>query len=301
MPTPTDVANLALDAAGVDYTLGDIEDNVREAQVCARAYKHCLGSLLRAAHWTFARKQTPMILLAAANPASIASLNPPQKTIFPWTYPMGYVYAYPNDCVRAIYVPWQANPYIVGSPAGNIVPTEPSLPINSAQSPYMTGYFRPARFLIQRDINFPPLPGENWNDVQGVSPMGQTVILCNVPNAVLTYTSLVLYPSEWDPSFHDAFVDYLAAEIVLPLSKDKKFGLTLRRSLMADAEKKVSEARAQSANEVTNINSSFPDWINVRNSGRGGHGYGMDGGGGGEIGGYWGGCDSFGSLGGAVF
>ena len=292
MPTPTDIANLALDACGADYTLGDIEDNVREAQICARAYKHCLSSLLRAAHWTFARKQEFLTLLADATGQTP---NVPKYAISPWIYE----YAYPNDCERAIYVPWQANPYTVGAPPGNLVPTNSTLPLTGGQSTYMPGYFKPARFLISRDKNFPPLEGQNWQDVKGLSPMGQTVILCNVPTAMLVYTSLVLYPSEWDSSFHDAMIAYLASEIALPTAKDKKFGLTIRTQMIQIAEKKVSEARAMSANEGWNNNSSFPDWINVRNTGRA-WGYGLDSssGGGGSC---WGGYDSFGSLGGSVF
>lgn len=293
MNLPTDIANEALDKCGIEYTLGDIEDNTREAQVIARKYRPCLANLLEAAHWTFARKQQQMQLLADATgqTATVPTITPS-----PWIYE----YALPNDCVRPIYVPWQANPYTVGAPPGNIVPPNSTLPLTGGQSTYMPGYFRPARFLVTRDVNFPPVPGSNWWEVQGQSPMGQTVILTNVPTAILVYTSLVLYPSEWTASFREAFVAYLASEIALPLNKDKKFGLAIRNLQMADAERRVNEARAINANEGWNNNSSFPDWINIRNSGAvWGAGLDTDAGLGGGY--YYCGWGGFGSLGGSVF
>lgn len=291
---PTDIANEALDACGIDYTLGDIEDGTREAQVIARKYRPLLSNLLNAAHWTFARKQFQMTLLADATGQTHTV---PKTVITPWIYE----YALPNDCIRPIYVPWMASPYTVGAPPGNLVPSEPGLPLTGGQSTYMPGFFKPARFLISRDVNFPPLPGQDWPDVQGVSPMGQTVILCDVPQAYLVYTSLVLYPSEWAPAFREAMVAYLAAEIALPLNKDKKFGMTIRNQQMAVAQNKVSEARAMDANTQTNINSSFPDWIRTRNTGRSwGYGLEADAGGGGC---YYNGWGAFGGgeTGGAVF
>lgn len=276
----------------MDYTLGDIEDGTREASICLRKYRPCLATLLRTAHWSFARKQQPLQLLADATGATPGVSK---NAITPWIYE----YSYPNDCVRAIYVPWQASLLTIGAPPGNLQPPNSGLPLTSGQSTFTPGYFRPARFLLSRDVNFPPTPGQNWEDVQGLSPMGQTVVLTNVSNASLIYTSLVLTPSEWDSAFREAFVAYYSAEIALPLSKDKKFGRQIRIDQMAIAERKVSEARAQSANETTNINSSFPDWINVRNRGRS-SGYGLEGGDGGG-GCFMGGWDSFGSLGGAVF
>jgi hypothetical protein len=134
--------------------------------------------------------------------------------------------------------------------------------------------------------------------------MGRTVVLTNVPNAILVYTSLVLTPSEWDPQFREAFVAYYASEIALPLSKDKKFGMQMRMQQAAIAKDKISEARARSANENWNVNSHIPDWIRARNAGGGagywgwGQEYGLEGGGG--MGGFYGGWDSI-SLGGAAF
>ena len=65
---PTDVAQQALDAAGIEYTLGNIEDGTRPAQVTLRAYERCLRQLLRAAHWNFARKTVRLTLLWTCSP-----------------------------------------------------------------------------------------------------------------------------------------------------------------------------------------------------------------------------------------
>ena len=61
---PSDIAQQAIDASGVDYLLGDIDDGSRPAQVLLRAYEQCLMQLLRGANWNFARKTTQLTLLA---------------------------------------------------------------------------------------------------------------------------------------------------------------------------------------------------------------------------------------------
>ncbi len=67
---PTDIANLALDACGINIQLNDIEQGGREANVLLRAYPECLRQLLRAAPWAFARKQAALQLLADASGAT---------------------------------------------------------------------------------------------------------------------------------------------------------------------------------------------------------------------------------------
>jgi len=128
------------------------------------------------------------------------------------------------------------------------------------------------------------------------------VVLTNVPQAYLIYTALVLTPSEWDTMFREAMVAYLASEIALPLTKDKKAGLAIRAQQIAIAKDKISEARAQSANENWNQVDLTPDWIRARSVGRGyGMGwsdsYGLEAGGLGTYGSGW--ADI--SLGGAAF
>src|SRR5579885_2432523 len=195
---PTDVANQALDAAAIDYTLGDIEEGTRPAQVCLRAYGECLRQLLRGAPWAFARREAPLVLLADAT-----GLTPNVGK----TVPSGFIYeyAYPPDCARVRYIPWC--PFQTpGVPGNNIRVADPNAAIMTGlgQPPYIGQPIVPARFLITNDPNYPPPAGTaNW-EVQGVSAQGRVVILTNVQNARCVYTATILAPSVWDHLFRAA-------------------------------------------------------------------------------------------------
>ena len=266
MFAPSDICQEALDLACVEYTLGDIEtEGTREAQVLLRKYRPCLAALLRSARWTFARKQQPMQILGDITGTLTAS----QLVIQPWTYE----YALPNDCVQARFVPFA--PLLTNGvgPPGNI--SLPPTPISATPGAVAIGPYyrlRPSRFLISRDTNYPPTPGQNWEDVQGVSPAGQTVVLSDVPCASLVYTSLVLYPNEWDSLFREALVAYLASEVVGSLQRDKRLAMQLKRDLLAELQVKVMAARVADANEGWPVNDHIPDWIRARHAG--GRGFG---------------------------
>jgi hypothetical protein len=261
---PTDIANQCLDTVGSTEVLGDIEDGSRMANVVLRSYRQCLMQLLRAAHWSFARKQAPMILLADATGQTP---NTPTQVPVPFTFE----YQYPIDCMKARFVP--ANPHGLNGiiPQNNIM--LPNVPLTTNGIPALAQQrLIPARFLIDVDYNYPPPPGQITWEVQGVSPVSQTVILTNVKHAILVYTALMLYPSQWDSLFRAAMVAYLAAEIALPIwaEKDRKFGLTLRQQQYAIAAQKLQQARATDGNEAGFANTDHtPDWMRTRHSGGG--------------------------------
>ena len=275
--TPTAVANQALDAAGADFTLGDLEEGTRAAQVCLRAYRNCVQQLLRAAHWNFARKQAPLVLIADATgqTANVGTLVP-----VPWIYS----YQYPVDCMKARFIPW--------NPFGNsgVIPANnaqlPNVPLTTGTGNIIAGgRLQPARFLVGTDFNYLPPPGAQTWQTQGTSPQGRTVILTNVKDATLVYTSYVMYPSLWDSLFRAAVVAYLAAEIALPLANDKKFGLQMRTANLAIVKMKLNEARIIDGNEDGFPNTDHtPDWMRARQSqgnygrsdGPGVWGYGWD-------------------------
>ncbi len=258
----SDIAQEALDAAGLDITLSDIEDGTRAGQILSRKYRPCLAALLRAAHWRFARSQQPMVCLGDV--AGI--LSPSTWVIQPWYYE----YALPNDCVQAIFVPYNP-PTNLPTPQGNIAIPQAPLFSGFPGASVLPGVgLIPARFLMARDVNYPPTEGQQWWEIQGLSPQGRTVVLCNVPNAQIVYTSLVLYPSEWDPEFREAMVAYLASEICFSLHKDKRLGLAVRAQQIAIAKEKINQARVASANEGWNTTDHIPDWIQARWSGRSG-------------------------------
>lgn len=248
MFTPTDICNEALDAIGVDAFLGDIEDGSREAQVCLRHYPVCLRQLLRSAHWNFARKQVPMVLLAdATGQATTVSTTP----IKPWIYE----YSYPTDCLKVRFVPFRLD-----------CANAQSIPFTTADqfAPPYGLRLRPAPYLIAQDVNFPPDPGSDYSQVQGVSPQGRTVVLTNVKDAECVYTSLVLYPSEWDSLFRAALVAYLAQKIALVLVKDQKAGLVIRGQQIAMVKDAIGQARATDGNEGVHSVTHIPDWITGR-------------------------------------
>ncbi len=263
---PTDVANQALDAAAIDYTLGDIEEGSRPAQVCLRAYGECLRQLLRGAPWGFARREAPLVLLADATGLT---QNVGNKV------PSGFIYeyAYPPDCARLRYIPWC--PFqSPGAPSNNIQVADPSAAIMTGlgQPPYVGQPIVPARFLITNDPNYPPPAGTaNW-EVQGVSAQGRVVILTNVQNARCVYTATILAPSVWDHLFRAAMVAYLASEIAVPLAKDKRLGLQIRAQQIEIAKAKISEARAADGNEMWVSSDIRVDWMQFRRTGGAGGG-----------------------------
>lgn len=271
MNYPADIFNQVLDAIGSEVVVGDPQEGTREASVILRAYSQCLRQLLRAAHWNFARRQAPMLMLADATgqTANVGTSVP-----VPWVYE----YALPTDCMQVRFVPSNPQPPSSQIPSGNIQPPNPSSPLlDGSGQPSLAGIrLRPARFLVATDFNnLPPEQLPPDYDTAGVAPGGRTVVLCNVLNAELVYTALVQYPSLWDAMFRAAFVAYLASEVALPLTKDKKFGRQLRDDQMRIATQKVMQARVRDGNEGS-YNSDIPvDWINRRASGAG-RGWGGD-------------------------
>lgn len=265
---PADIGNQALDAAGIEFTFGDLTQGGREAEVVLRAYSQCLRQLLRSAHWDMARKQVALTLLADAT-GQTAEVG--TDTLAPWIY----TYAYPPDCMKARFLPANACP--LQPPAGNYaLPDVPLTAIPIAAPITNAGRLIPAPFLVSLDVNNAIDADSNWIDVQGESPVGRVVILSNVSQARLVYTSFMPYPSVWDSQFRGAFVAYLAAEIALPLSKDKKFGLEMRDRNMRIAKDKVMAARVSNGNEsgFPQTVDHLPDWMAIRNIGGGATGNG---------------------------
>ena len=296
MFTPTDIANRALDAAGIDFVLGDISDGSREGQVCLRSYGECVRQLLRSAHWDFARQCSPLTLLADA---SGQTPNVGSKVIIPFLYE----YAYPPQCMKLRFIP--VNPFANQSspvPPGNIQPPNPSSPVVAGlgQSPYPGTRLRPARFLIATDPNYAATQGQMSWETQGASPQSQTVICTNVQNAQAVFTALMFYPSNWDSLFRAAMVAYLASEISLPLSKDKKFGLELRAQNIGIVKAKLDQARISDGNEMTASSDIRVDWMSARYTG-GRAWFGGDGNDGSGPGITWSGWDSCGFCDGSSY
>ena len=285
MNLPQDVANQALDQAAVEHTIGDLQEGTRTAQVLLRAYSQCLRQLIRSANWDFARATSDLLLLADATgqTPNVGALVPT-----PWIYE----YALPIDCMKVRFIPWNYGQYPSVPPNNIAIPQ--NVPLTTGQGqPQTTGQrLRPARFVIATDPNYPPQPGQLFWEVQGESPQGRTVILTNVQNAKAIYTRLMIYPSVWDPLFREAMVAYLASQVALPLAKDKKMGMQLRKENIDLAKMKIKEARVVDGNEGFYSSDIRVDWMQTRRTGgwgstRGGWG---DGDGPGGFGGGWDAC-----------
>lgn len=277
---------MALDSIGVDDQIGDIEEGSRIANVMLRAYGRCRQDLLRAAPWSFARKQATMVLLA-----DVTGNTPNVGTVIPGTQ-FTYEYRYPADCLRIRYIPW--NPFQrTPVPAPNIVPASPDAPLTTgATGPQQLWQpIRPSLYQITNDPNYPLDAQADPMLNPGQSPTGSTVILSNVSNASVVYTFDAVYPMLWDNLFTSAMVAYLASEVTLGLwSKNPKYGLTVRAQQIGIAQKKIMEARIADGNASTVSTSHLPDWMRTRasygNNGFNNGGFGLDGGAGGY--GCWG-------------
>ncbi len=264
---PADLANEALDAAGVDFSIGEITEGSKASIAVLRKYGQCMRALMRAAHWDQFRKMAPLTLLADATGQAegVGTVVVP-----PWTYE----YALPADCVLPRFIPWNALPLQSAIPATNTqIADVPQT--GASQTTYQPGVrLIPAPYLMTTDTNYPVDTStlEGWINMPGVSPAGRIVICTNVQQASMVYTQFMPYPNMWSADFRQAFVAYLASEIALPLAMDKRFGMQLRNENIKIAMQKIMAARVTSANDGSQPQSTdiIPDWINIRGSGFGG-------------------------------
>lgn len=301
MTEPADIINRVLDLLGrSDLVIGEIQEGTEAARPALRAYGPALRQLLRAAHWDFGRKAAPLTLLADAT-----GQTPNVGTVVP--APWVYEYALPIDCCKVRFVPWNVN---------NNQTTPPQV-TGLGGAPLNAIRLIPSPFLVTSDYNYPvvtgaPLPWDqamSWEDGAGQGPQQRTVILTNVPNASAIYTALMIYPSQWDSLFEQAFVQYLTSQLAMSLGSGRTADkLAIRKDAISGAKEMIAQARVVNGNE-----SSFPQttnreaaWISARNSGAGwgaaGYpGFGWGGGGFGGAGGLWCGYDALGFADGSVY
>lgn len=277
---PADVANQALDAAGVDHTIGDLQEGTRPAQVMLRHYMPIMQQLMRAAHWDWCRKTADLVLLADA---SGQTANVGTEVPVPWLYE----YAYPIDCLKVRFIPFNYGQW-PSVPTGNIqIPSNVPLTTGQSQNVLTGQRLIPSRFTIATDPNYVQASGPIPQTI-GESPIGRTVILSNVQNAKCVYTAQMEYPTIWDPLFRQAMVAMLAQQVALPLAKDKKFGMQMRKDNIDLAKAAIKAARVADGNEGWFSSDLRVDWMATRNIGnRDGQWWWSDG-----PGGYWGGYDS---------
>jgi hypothetical protein len=194
------IANQALALAGSRNQIANLQENSKEAQAVNLWYNSTRDSLLRAAHWNFARKQIYLSLLNSIN-------NTGQTVPPPWVNE----YAYPGDCVAIRY----------------LMPQFQSIPGDLPGVPTMPDYIGPpVRFIISADVD------ANNNDIK--------VILTNQDTAIGVYTKQITNESLFDSTFVDAFGALLASRICVQLTGDKalaKSRFDLANGLVREAQK----------------------------------------------------------------
>lgn len=240
MTTDTDICNQALGAMGTRSTIVSLSERSAEATACALRYNALRDDMLREALWGFARGSAVLGLLRAApgTPENTASTATQWTPLFP-TPPWLYSYAYPPDCIRFRTVLTSATYAPGGYP-----------PISPVQT------YDPPGPMADRD-------GERFQ--QSVEPdttgNQQRVINTNARQAIGCYTRRLTLPDSWDPSFQQAFIYRLAAELSIPLSGDK----ALAKSNYEKALQKLTSVRVDDANEGTAQQNRLPDFIAIRN------------------------------------
>lgn len=279
---PVMICNLALRAAGSKKTIGSLNEGSEQAQECLLHYYDTMKQLLRAAHWSFARRETPLQMVACVT-GQTTDQNGNIVTL-PTQVPSGflYSYAYPSDCLLVRYIPGNYGNVNPPVPTDNITPAGSGPLTTGAVLPATSSRPMPTRFLITNDVNY--IPDGAGNEQPGVSPIGVTRILSNVQNARAVYTFEAAYPNLWDDLFRRAMVASLSTHISLGMAVDVKTGAAMRVQNVALAKDYIREARASSANEGISSADLSVDWIRARNSGAPcGYWGGMAGGGPGHL------------------
>ena len=245
MTSEVDIANRALSAIGTRSEIVDFNEDSNEARQIKLHFHSVRDQLIRMAPWNFARNFTNLALITAApgtpeNPT--AGANVWEKGIPP--PPWSYEYAYPADCLRALYIVPQ---FTTGFTSG--------VPITTAVTGGAPAFWNgpPVRFAVavdQIDPSGKPSP-------QGLDT---TVILTNQQQAILCYNRRIVSPDIWDDLFHNAMTSALGQRLAIALTGDKG----LAQLQMQSANDAISRARQMDGNEGLTVNDVTPDWIRTR-------------------------------------
>lgn len=175
---PEDVVNIALERIGFPLRVANLYEGSKHADAALDVYGQTRDEMLRRSDWGFAERNLSPTLLKSAPPAGYVA------GITPWDpalYPpldARFEYEYPADCLKVRAI----------KPAPIFVPNfDP----------------QPHAFRIANDSSYTP---------------ARRVILCNVENAVLTYTGQVTDPSTWEPGFVEALAAALARRLAIALA-----------------------------------------------------------------------------------
>jgi hypothetical protein len=245
MTAEVDIANRALSAIGTRSQITDFTEDSNEAREVKLHFDSLRDQLLRMAPWNFAFNFANLALICAA-PGTPENPGPGLPT---WNKgipppPWSYEYAYPSDCLRAVYVVPQ---FTTGFTSG--------VPITTAVTGGAPAFWSgpPVRFKIGVD----QIGTDGKPSTTGVDT---TVILTNQEQAILAYIKRVTSPDVWDDLFHNAMSSALASRLAIALTGDK--GLAQLKT--QEANDSITRARQMDGNEGLTINDVTPDWIRTR-------------------------------------
>jgi hypothetical protein len=236
------ICNLALSHLGDTAQVMSIAppDSSVQAQLCARFYPIARNALLEMAAWGFATLR--VALAQVTNPTlAIAQAADPSATCGTWKY----AYALPAAMINALAV----------IPADAVDDYEARFPPTDTNQypPYPQGY--------------QPVPG-----VPSIVPQpyaietdadGNQIVLTDVCNAVLRYTTLVTDTTKFSPLFTVALSHLLASFLAGPIIKGDA-GISVSASQLKIFEAFLGKATASDANQrKTNIEPAVA-WIRGR-------------------------------------
>lgn len=220
-----DISNLALSHLGDTATVASIDppEQSIQAQLCARFYPQARNTMLEMAAWSFATRRISLALYST-NPSTT------------WLYS----YAVPGDMINAIA--------IIAADAGDDYSQAFYPPV---QFPYPQGYTMPPGLSV-----YVPQPYS-----QERSPDGRTeLILTNVENATLRYTSYSTDTTQYPFQFILALSYLLASMLAGPLIKGAE-GAQLGQQMLTFFKAWSGDAEANDANQrKVSIVQSVP-WI----------------------------------------
>lgn len=234
------LVNEALLSIGSRATISSMTENSNEARVASQFYDSTLEQLLRAAHWSFAKK-TDLLTVSKAAPGTPENTDAGSDTWSPSLYPPPpwlYSYIYPIDClaIRAVLT----------QPQNNAM----SIPIFSNSGLYYPlADTTAARFQVQTDLN------AGGNRIK--------VVCTNVSQAIATYTYNVTDITLWDSIFEQAFTVALAGTMAIPLTGS----VTMASAKLREANDTILQARVADGNEDLQVYDVLPDWLMARNVG----------------------------------
>lgn len=192
------ICNLALSHLGDTAEVASIKppDGSAQAQLCARFYYVARNALLEMASWGFATRRVVLAELSV-NAGDGFAVDENGRLVGPWRH----IYALPNGVINALAVQEKNAP---GEYEAWFGPVE-----NDHYPPYPQGYL--------------PVPGAPMTVPQPFAietrPDGSQILLTNVHDAVLRYTTLVEDTTKFSPLFVLALSHLLASMLAGPILK----------------------------------------------------------------------------------